>query len=181
MACLITSGAIATCEFSVGGLKALYLYNKDEVASWTATSGLFTAFVMTTDAVGYQFEFPKETASAGSELVVSNGQRYLRHTVTFNLDGKVKTAAGGSPQTDAEADALVAMFEKLSLGKFIAIAEERSGKRYIYGRLNGLEASALTRNSGAAEGDFSGSVITLTGSEIEMPQVYSSTGDLNLV
>lgn len=181
MACLITSGAIATCEFSVGGLKALYLYNKDEIVSWTATSGLFTAFVMADDAIGYQFEFLEETASAQAELVVSNGQRYVRDTVTFNLDGKVKTAAGSTPQTDAEADTLVATFEKLMLGKFVAIAEERSGKRYIYGRNNGLKATALTRGSGAAEGDFSGAVITLSGSEIEMPQVYSSTGGLNLV
>jgi len=175
MSCLIDSGVKRTCEFSAGGLNSLYIANLDEVTDYTVgTDGEITAINFSSPGGFYDYDFLKDSASFTQELVVSEGQKYYTQTVTFNISQRSETSADtpDGEQTDIEAQKLVQLMDKLALGKFIVVATSRSGASYLLGKLNGLESSASTLNSGAAGGDFSGYSITLSGDEIEgMPIV----------
>lgn len=173
MACLIDSGVQRTCEFSAGGLNSLYIANYEDVDTLTVdASGEVTAIVFKTATPQpgfFDFGFLKDTASFVQELVVSEGQKFYNQTLTFNLSQRSELTSGtpDGEQTPTEAQNLVALMDKLVLGKFIAVAGTKAGTSYLLGKLNGLEASASTLNSGAAGGDFSGYNITLNSEEIE--------------
>lgn len=179
--CLIASGAFQPCEFSAGGLAALYLVNKsdiDQVAGWTQTTpGVFDTVPLKTGAKVYGFDFAPDTASAGWESAPSNGQTQVKQTVKFSLQGAAKATVGGVDFTDADQAAMNALYKGLALGKFVAIAQDSNGIYSIYGRLLGLQPQ-VSKNSGAAGTDFAGGVITLERSETEIPQVLKqSAGD----
>ena len=170
MPCLITAGLTKDCDYLLGGLKTLYLANTSDVDSYTDTvpnDGEINAIVMVATKVFFTYEFENNTASFTNELVVSGGQKYVAQTVNFSLSKK-----------DAE---LIADLKNLSLANIVAIAVDRTGKRFILGRINGLEATVQTLNSGVAEGDFGGLTVTLAGSETEYSQELDSAFDISTI
>lgn len=170
MACLITAGIAKDCDFLVGGLKDLYIANLEDVASYTDTTpddGIINTIVMVATKVFFTFEFDNNTASFNNELTVSNGQKYVTQTVTFQ-------AASKEPEVIAE-------LKNLALGTFVAIAVDRTGKRFILGRTNGLEATVQTLGSGAADGDFGGLAVTLSAVDIEYSQTLDEAFDISTI
>jgi hypothetical protein len=154
MPCLITSGFSKTdCGFLLGGLKSLYIANREDVTSITDTTtpvpdGILDTITMVATKVFYKFDFEKDTASFTQELQVSGGNKYVTQTVTFSLAG--------------QGQAILEVLNELSLSKLVVIAETRTGVRTVLGYDVALEAIAGTNyNSGAAAADFGGSVITL--------------------
>ena len=170
MPCLITGGLVKDCDFLLGGLKALYLANLSDIDSYTDTvadDGEINAIVMVATKTFFTFEFEDNTGSFNNELTVSGGQKYVTQTLAFSLASKEKE--------------VIAELKNLALSDLVAIAEDRTGKRFILGRTNGLEPSVQTLGSGAADGDFAGLAVTLTGVDIEYSQTLDPTFDISTI
>jgi hypothetical protein len=170
MPCLITGGLVKDCDFLLGGLKTLYLANISDIDTYTDTTaddGIIDAIIMNGVGVFHTFEFEDNTASFTNEMQVSAGQKYVLQTVNFSLANK-----------EAE---VIAQMKDLALSTLVAIAVDRTGKRYILGRNNGLSATVASLNSGAAEGDFAGLTVTLSGSQVEFAPILLSTFDISTI
>jgi hypothetical protein len=170
MACLMAGGTTKDCNYLLGGLNKLYLANISEIDSYTDTDPLdciINAIVMVATEVFFVNEFDKNTGSATQELQVNNGQKFVAQTVSFSV------ASNNA--------ALTCLLKDLSLGTIVAITEDRKGERKIMGRINGLEASVMTLNSGAADADYSGMTVTLTGSEPEWAEILDPAFDISTI
>lgn len=160
MGCLVTKGKTRNCRMTVGGLSELYLGNHESLGTVTyAADGSITGLTLKGDDVIYKYDFEKNTASANQPLQVG-ANKYVQPNV-------VMTIAGYDQDTKN-------ILDVLALAKVFAIAKFRSGGYFLMGLENGLEASALEANSGAAEGDLSGNTITLQGTETEFAPAISS-------
>ena len=109
----------------------------------------------------YEMEFEKNTGNFTNEMVVNNAQKYINQGFSFSIAKK-----------DVDS---VTVANELALGKVVAIARDRNGKYFVLGRNNGLEATVTSLNSGSAEGDFSGLVVTMLGAQIEFAPEWDNT------
>lgn len=142
--CLLTQDILQDCEFLAGGLSRMWIINKASVITGTSTS-------MTLSAGTGFFEvgFTENTGFFTQEMVPANGQRYVRHGVSFKV-----------ASNDADAYIVAPQF---ALGKFEAICELKSGRKIWIGRTGyGLRSTVTTLNSGATDDDFSGLEVSLT-------------------
>ena len=159
MPCLINSGLSKDqCSYLIGGVNNIYIANKSDVINFTDTDldGIFDSVVMnTTSGTGkfYKYETAKNTSSYSAVLTVNGGVKNILQTVDFFV-----------PRADQIARDLA---DKLSLGTFVAIVQNRMGKYIVLGILNGLEATVGELNSGVAETDSASLHITLSGTELD--------------
>ena len=158
MGCKLTSNITKeNCNYSVAGVKALYLYNYDSGNTYTADpdTAAITAITLADSAKAYKIDFVENTASFSDELAVNgNGGKYRTHTANFTLSEYDYNILN---QGDA-----------LSLGKFTAVVADKSGRVVVLGRTNGLSATAFNYASGAAEADANGWTVTMAGTEMEI-------------
>lgn len=151
------------CNYTVAGVRALYLYNYDSSNSYTpdpATSAI-TAITLAGDAKAYKIDFIEGTASFTDDLAQGgNGGKYRTHTLNFSLD-----------KYDYD---LLNEEEALSLGKFTAVVVDKSGRTIVLGRLNGLSATSFNYASGAADADATGWTVVMAGTELETGRLLES-------
>lgn len=103
----------------------------------------------------YKVNFAEGTASWSDELAVNgNGGKYRTHTVNFTVS-----------EYDYN---IINQGDALSLGRFIAIVVDKSGRAIMLGRNNGLSATSFNYASGAADADANGWTTVLAGTEIEI-------------
>lgn len=164
MGCKLTSNITKeNCNYSVAGVKALYLYNYDSENTYTADpdTAAITAIALENSAKAYKIDFVENTASFSDELAVNgNGGKYRTHTANFTLSEYDYNILN---QGDA-----------LSLGKFTAVVVDKSGRVVVLGRTNGLSATAFNYASGAAEADANGWTVTMAGTEMEIGRLLES-------
>lgn len=161
MSCLISAGASKDCQYSFGGLDAILLANRADITSYTVSGSGMVTGIVTGSAGFYEFEFEKGTGAFTQELQISNGNKYFNQNVSFTLSGLDQSR--------------MELMEQLGLANVVAICKDKRGKYFILGKQGGLEATALTANSGAGEGDGLGMTITLAGSSTEIgPEVTGS-------
>ena len=159
MSCLINSGLTKDCNFLLGGLKEFYIANITDIEDFDVVVaagvdlGKADLPTMLSSKVFYKVEFEKGTANFTNELTVSNGQKYVTQSATLTLAKQEQE--------------VLTVLSNMSLGRFTVIGVTATGKRFVLGRVNGLEASAGSFNSGGAEGDFAGVSVTFTGAETE--------------
>jgi hypothetical protein len=149
MACLINAGLSRDCEYFLAGVSKVYIGNYEEITYQNDGQNTVTGITVTTGSTFYAFDVNPDSASAASELQVANGRKYFLQTVIFSNDS-----------SSAEA---IETLENLGLAKVTVIVEQKNGDKLVFGNDGGLEASALTFNSGAAPGDQAGFTVTLTG------------------
>ncbi len=164
MGCKLTSNITKeNCNYSVAGIKALYLYNYDSENTYTvdpATEAI-TAITLAGSAKAYKIDFVDNTASFSDELAVNgNGGKYRTHTANFTLSEYDYNILN---QGDA-----------LSLGKFTAVVVDKSSRVVVLGRTNGLSATAFNYASGSAEADANGWTVTMAGTEMEIGRLLES-------
>ena len=155
MSCLINAGLLKdSCQFLIGGISAVYLANKEEVVSIldTDTDMILDDITMISGATFYKFDTSKNTSNYTQTLTVAGSNKYILQSVDFFV-----------PRADQDA---IDIAEKLALGTFVAIVENRMGKQLVLGLTNGLEATVGEINSGVAEGDSSAVHFTLVGAEL---------------
>jgi hypothetical protein len=164
MGCKLTSNITKeNCNYSVAGVKALYLYNYDSENTYTADpdTAAITAITLADSAKAYKIDFVENTASFSDELAVNgNGGKYRTHTANFTLGEYDYNVLN---QGDA-----------LSLGKFTAVVADKSGRVVVLGRTNGLSATAFNYASGAADADANGWTVTMAGTEMEIGRLLES-------
>lgn len=164
MGCKLTSNITKeNCNYSVAGIKALYLYNYDSENTYAADpdTAAITAITLADSAKAYKVDFVENTASFSDELAVNgNGGKYRTHTANFTLSEYDYNILN---QGDA-----------LSLGRFTAVVVDKSGRVVVLGRTNGLSATAFNYASGAAEADANGWTVTMAGTEMEIGRLLES-------
>ena len=161
MSCLLTAGVTKDCAHAFGGLKEVYIGNFSELTSvdYSAT-GEITGFTMTTGATAYDFEFVKDTAQALEELVENGASSFINQTLNLQLNG----------MTQAKKEIL----DTLSLATVFVIVKKTDDVYWVYGEPTqsaGLEATALTIDTGTAQGDTQAAAVTLVGASLR----YAST------
>lgn len=159
MGCKLTSNITKdNCNYSVAGVKAVYLINYDAANEYTFKAAddqtEITAITLADSAKAYKIDFIDNTASWSDELAVNgNGGKYRTHTLNFTM---------------SDYNYQVLNQEKaLSLGKFTAVVVDKAGRSVIIGRSNGMSATAFNYASGAADADAMGWTVTMAGTEIE--------------
>lgn len=165
MACTQTLNGLAfDCAPSMGGIVAVWLANKTDVAGVTLTDGIIDEITMNnngaTPPVDYQFKkyaFPRNTGSMSSNY-------------TFD-----KTTGANFVVTD-----LVITFTKMETSKrveltamaqseLVAVVKDANGKYWYLGYDEPLTPSAGDGLTGTARADRNGYSFTLQDNSLEMP------------
>ena len=157
MICKLTSNITKeNCQYSIAGVKALYLFNYNSDNEYTTgTEGDIEAIALSESAKAYKVDFIDNTASFSDELAQNgNGGKYRTHTLNFTLS-----------EYDYN---IINQGDALSLGKFTAVVVDKSGRVVMLGRCNGLNATAFNYASGAAEADANGWTVTMASTEMEI-------------
>lgn len=153
------------CQYTVAGVKALYLFNYDPAVKYTfETEGdeysKVKTITMPESEKAYKLEFIDNSASWSDELAVNgNGGKYRTHTLNFTLS-----------QYDYD---MLNQGDALSLGRFVAVVVDKSGRAVILGRNNGLSATSFNYASGAADADANGWTTVMAGTETEIGKLLS--------
>ncbi len=155
MACAIVSGYALDCKDTVGGIKSIYI---TELANVTAVAENASGYVTSiTKAAGKKFY---------EYSLLARGQN------NFTQNIQADPAVG----TVAYEQSVVANFVKLQYetqivldnlikNRLSVIVETKDGSYWLFGKVNGLEVSAGTANSGQAMNEFQGYQLTFTGME----------------
>lgn len=159
MSCLISSSISKSCGYLVGGISEVYLTNWEEVS--TINSGTTTWTTGATQAKWFKFVPEKNSGSYVDELVVNGSMKSRNHSVTFRINSKTQAALD--------------VMDDLSLATLVACVKDRTGSYVVLGKVNGLEATVSSANSGANETEEAGILITLAGLQTESAFVYSGT------
>lgn len=164
MSCKLTANIRKeNCQYRVAGIRVIYLINHDSNPAFTFEQGtegeegnkVIGKIEMPAGESIYKVNFAEGTASWSDELAVNgNGGKYRTHTVNFTVSEYDYNILN---QGDA-----------LSLGRFIAIVVDKSGRAVMLGRNNGLSATSFNYASGAADADANGWTTVLAGTEIEI-------------
>ena len=161
MSCLLTAGVTKDCAHAFGGLKEVYIGNFSEMTGITYnTDGQVTGITMSGVATAYAFEFVKDTAQALEELVENGASSFINQTINLQLNGMTQ--------------AKKAVLDTLSLATMFVIVKKTDDVYWIYGETTqsaGLEATAMTIDTGTAQGDTQAASITLVGASLR----YAST------
>jgi hypothetical protein len=151
--CLIPTGITRQCTYGFGGLSAVYLGNRDYIVAGKNSSNTVTGFTMSSGEKFYKFEAEPETSQLIEELQSGNASKFIQQTVNFTL--------AGIDQVKRE------VLEKLGLAKITAVVQYQSGEYYLAGiDGSGLKAVTLTIDSGTANADLNGAVVSLVGGSL---------------
>lgn len=162
MACALTAGRALDCRDSVGGIKRLLITELANKATLTTTAGAITAFTLATSKQFWSYEQVRETSnfSEAIQASVENGTLAYETTLTA-IFNKGETATRNQ-------------IRLLAQNRLMVIAEDRNGKYWLLGEINGTELTAGSYNSGTAMGDRNGYELTFVAKEVEpMKEVAS--------
>ena len=156
MACVLTSGITATCEYNTSGVEKLFLANK---ASLTGTTyleydacGSITGMTWSGGTIAlYEIEAALDSITYSDDLVVNGSRRNFLHTVNFSI-GKLDCTN-------------LAIMEDIGLSNLVAFLKLADGTFRAFGiNGSGLRATVMTDVSGTNTGNDGNIAITLSGS-----------------
>lgn len=152
MACNTLTGVAKSCDPNVKGIKRIYIAEHTEVLSVTATNGNITAINMQASPAGlfYTYEFRKTSGSMYDETQIDPSQGFdgWTQTVTLVLNRREVSKRN-------EIAVLAEGFRDLAV-----IVEDNNGIFWYFGEENGLNLTATTGGSEAAN-----YTLTLLGEE----------------
>ena len=155
MSCALTQNYTLDCKDGVGGLKYVFIIEKDN-ATLTYSTGTISAVVNATSKKWWKYELVKETASFKETMNdnVQNGTTFYTQELEIVLN-KLQTATRN---------------ELLLLGKahLWIIAVDFNGKNWLLGYQNGVDRSGGSSETGKAYGDRNGYTISFKGMEPEL-------------
>ena len=85
MSCNLTKGRNITCRDTVGGVKAIYFAQFDEVASYVTASGELTDFDLGASDDIYKYTLKRGTASCTETLTGSSENGTVFYTPSVNI------------------------------------------------------------------------------------------------
>lgn len=163
MACALTQNYVLDCKDSLGGLTEVYFMPADDVTSYVEASGVITTLVKATGKRFYKYELVKGTSSFVENInaSVENGTIFYQQELTIILN---------KLQTNTRNEILL-----LAKNLLVAVAKDNNGAFWYLGLTRGLDITAGSGQSGAAEGDRSGYTMTFTGKEAALAPSVNST------
>jgi hypothetical protein len=160
MACNLTKGRNITCRDTVGGIKAVYFAQHDELTSYVTSSGELTDFDLGASDDIYKYLLKRGTGSVVETISGSSENGTIFYTPTLNIKLHKLTKEDQNQIKLLTAQRLVV---------FVELNETLSANSHnvllALGLENGLELNAGTNSSGVAFGDMNGYDWTLDGME----------------
>ena len=138
MSCNLTKGRNISCRDSVGGIKAVYFAQFDDVVSYVSASGELTDFIMGAADDIYKYSLKRGTGSV-TETITKEDQNQIKLLTAQRLVVFVE---------------LNELFPSTTNNLLLCLGLE-----------NGLELNAGTNTSGVSFGDMAGYDWTLDGME----------------
>ncbi len=156
MPCALTSSYTLDCKDAIGGLKSVLFIEFKNVTTITVVANVVTAITKAAAKTFYKYELAKETSQFTETVTASaqNGTTYYAQSLNIILN-KLQTATRNE-------------ILLLAQNNLIGIAEDKNGKYWLLGRLNGLDISGGTAQSGTASGDRNGYELTFDAQEKEL-------------
>jgi hypothetical protein len=170
MACSQTlSGIVNDCLSNMGGVRKVYLANKEDVTAVTLTQGKVTAITMASSAKFKGYYLKPNTASMSSNWQVNqeNGTNYVQTdlVMVFNRMDTAKRIE------------VVAMAQ----GELVALVEDANGSYWFLGYDAALVLSAGDGLTGTARADRNGYSVTLQDNSQELPhEILVGDGGVDL-
>lgn len=156
MSCNQTLNGLANdCSPSMGGIKAIYAANRDEVGEITITDGKVSA--MSAKGVFKKYGFARNTGSMSSNYQISleNGTRYVATDVVVVFN-RMETAKRVEMAALAQND-------------LVLIVEDANSKYWLLGKDEPVKATAGDGLTGTARADRNGYSLTLQDNSLELP------------
>jgi hypothetical protein len=157
MACTITSGLALGCRDNMGGIKRVLLNNSSVITSVapadnTGTSTI-TTFVSASAPAFYEF-VPSKMSSNWTENIQANVQN---GTTAYEQVLNLIFAKNQAATRD--------QIKLLGQASLVGIVEDRNGKYWYLGEVNGLDLTGGSSNSGTALSDLNGWTLNFTAME----------------
>lgn len=151
MACDLTKGRAVPCKDVVGGIRAVYFVDFDDLGVITLVDDEITNIVGTFDAYEYEVKGNssfEQTFNSSRE----NGTTFFTQTLSLTLTKLTK-------EDNKE-------LKLLAYGRPYVVVQDYNGNAFLMGMENGAEVTGGTIVTGAAMGDLSGYTLTMEGQEI---------------
>lgn len=151
----LTQGYTLGHNTSVGGVKAIYVIELENLGVMTAVANLVSAVNNKTAKRFWKYELTRATAEAEQDMQVSseNGTKHVIQNIKIVLN----TVSN-----------VVSNELKLLAGNRLAVVvEDRNGKGTLYGRENGLTVKTSKLKTGKASADRNGYELEMEGDENE--------------
>lgn len=162
MACLQTLGGILRdCANSMGGVKAIFVANRDDVTDIALTAEEITAITMATSKKFQPYYMKKESGSMSSALTASNGGA-TAYWVTGVMGVFHKMTASKRAEIKA-----------LSIGELAVIVLDNNGIYWYLGYDHPVTATAGNGVTGTAFSDSNQYDITLSDTSIDPPHTIA--------
>ena len=161
-----------------GAQTTLYLISKCQIvgSTDTYTNGVIDSFTLDGGALFEKVVADRDTVNFTDDYIPANGA--YQHTVSFRIAALANNA-------DKDVAAQLHQDFMKSLGNtsqgVVAVIVTKAGVRYVLGLDNGLYVQSAPFNTGSADGDVSGRVITLQGAQTRPADVLSSVYSIPLV
>lgn len=155
MACAIVSGYSLDCKDVVGGIESIYITELANVTTITENaSGYVTAITKAAGKKFYQYALIPRGANSFTQNIQADA---ALGTVAYE-----QSIVANFSKLKYETQAILDLVIK---NRTIVIVKTKAGNYFLFGKINGMEVTAGTANSGAAMNEFQGYQITLTGME----------------
>lgn len=158
----ISAVTYSLCEPNMGGVRAIYLANRDDVTSIAVgtdsaiTGTVITGITMASGKTFQEFTVRKNTCSMTSTLNVNeNGSNFVSTELSIilrRMDSNKRMAMNA-----------------LILGECYAIVEDANGLRWLLGFDEPVTCTAGTGETGTAKGDANQYTVTLGDESMEYP------------
>lgn len=170
MACDVSFGRNVKCKDQVGGLKAAYLINYDDIASFTYDP-TDTDVIATAVGAGTINAYKYELKGTSSFSEVFNSSR---ETGTSSVESTLVLSLKTQSAVDHKEIKL------LTYGRPRIVIEDHNGNFRLMGLEHGAEVTTANANSGAAMNDGSGYEITLVSTEKILANFMVATDEAGL-
>lgn len=174
---LLTAGFAKTCTAQSGGLKNLWLANREDIAAagFTLTSGEYSAVTMESAKVFYKFEFDQDSAELRWSQTMEGNSASVDNQIEFFLS-KISTLMRARLQE----------LQDTSPCGMVAITEDNNGVKMVIGYTEnhptnsaeqGRPLKLLTgeATTGKVFTDPNGSVLTMQATNNQVPLVFTGS------
>lgn len=159
------SGLSRDCGVNLGGIKAVYLANSEDVASYTiaSDSDVVTGITMETSKKFYAYFFNPNTSNFTTTVQANreNGSLYFETVLSLVF---AKQDATKRVEVNAMAQA-----------GLVAIVVDSNNTAWLLGKDEPLMMTSGTAETGTAKADRNGYALEFTDSQMQMPLTVDNT------
>lgn len=157
------AGVARDCQVNLGGLKAVYLANFEDVASYTIASDVVTGITMETSKKFYAYYFNPNTSNFTTTVQANreNGSLYFETVLSLVF---AKQDATKRVEVNAMAQA-----------GLVAIVVDSNNNAWLLGKDEPLMMTSGTAETGTAKADRNGYALEFTDAQMQMPLTVDNT------